>query len=78
MLSPFIQVGGNPNEVDANGATPLYFAAQEGHSNCVEWLIEDCDADPLHPVCICVCVRVCMSLCRQIYMYIYMCVCLHV
>ncbi len=37
------------NEVDANGATPLYFAAQEGHTESVGWLLANANADPTHP-----------------------------
>ena len=34
------QCGANANDVDDNGTTPLYFAAQEGRTQCVQWLIQ--------------------------------------
>ncbi|XP_065837783.1 espin-like [Oscarella lobularis] len=32
---------------DQAGCSPLYFAAQEGHMRCVEYLVEEAKADPL-------------------------------
>jgi len=37
----------DPDPRDANGTTPLYFAAQEGHLDCVKWLTLHARADIL-------------------------------
>jgi hypothetical protein len=46
-LKYLVEANGNADTRDANGATPLYFAAQEGHTECVRWLAKHAKADPL-------------------------------
>ena len=40
-----IQEGGDPDYLDAEGQTPIFYAVRNGQFDCVEYLIKECTID---------------------------------
>ena len=40
-----IEAGGDPDQIDHEGQTPVFYATRQGHPDCVECLIKEYDVE---------------------------------
>jgi ankyrin repeat protein len=45
LMKMLIELGSNPDHIDNEGQTPIFYAVRQGQIECIEYLIKNCEID---------------------------------